>query len=173
MGKDEKAIDNIEDLPGVGPATADKLRESGFTDLMDIAVVSPQELASIAEIGLPTATRIIQEAGKKVQKDEFRTGNELYEKRQQVGKLSSGSKTFDELLGGGFESQAIIELFGEFGSGKTQVAHQLCVIVQLSKEKGGLDGHAFYIDTENTFRPERIKQMAEGYELDPEDASED
>ena len=169
MGKDEKSVDNIEDLPGVGPATADKLRESGFTDLMDIAVVSPQELASIAEIGLPTATRIIQEAGKKVQKDEFRTGNELYEKRQQVGKISSGSKTFDELLGGGFESQAIIELFGEYGSGKTQIAHQLCVMVQLSKEKGGLDGHAFYIDTENTFRPERIKQMAEGYELDPED----
>ena len=169
MGKDEKTIDNIEDLPGVGPATADKLRESGFTDLMDIAVVSPQELASIAEIGLPTATRIIQEAGKKVQKDEFRTGNELYEKRQQVGKISSGSKTFDELLGGGFESQAIVELFGEYGSGKTQIAHQLCVIVQLPKEKGGLDGHAFYIDTENTFRPERIKQMAEGYELDPED----
>ena len=169
MGKDEKTIDNIEDLPGVGPATADKLRESGFTDLMDIAVVSPQELASIAEIGLPTATRIIQEAGKKVQKDEFRTGNELYEKRQQVGKISSGSKTFDELLGGGFESQAIVELFGEYGSGKTQIAHQLCVIVQLPKEKGGLDGHAFYIDTENTFRPERIKQMAESYELDPED----
>jgi DNA repair protein RadA len=169
MGKDEKTIDSIEDLPGVGPATADKLRESGFTDLMDIAVVSPQELASIAEIGLPTATRIIQEAGKKVQKDEFKTGNELFEKRQQVGKISSGSKTFDELLGGGFESQAIIELFGEFGSGKTQIAHQLCIIVQLPKEKGGLEGHAFYIDTENTFRPERIKQMAEGYELDPED----
>lgn len=169
MVKDEKHIDTIEELPGVGPATADKLRESGFIDLMDIAVVSPQELASIAEIGLATATRIIQEAGKKVQKDEFKTGNELFEKRQQIGKLSTGSKTFDELLGGGFESQAIIELFGEFGSGKTQIAHQLCVIVQLPKEKGGLEGHAFYIDTENTFRPERIKQMAEGYDLSPEE----
>jgi DNA repair protein RadA len=169
MGKEEKQIDAIEDLPGVGPATADKLRESGFTELMDIAVVSPQELATIAEIGIPTATRIIQEAGKQVQKDEFKTGNELFEKRQQIGKISTGSKTFDELVGGGFESQAIIELFGEFGSGKTQIAHQLCVIVQLPKEKGGLEGHAFYIDTENTFRPERIKQMAEGYELDPEE----
>jgi DNA repair protein RadA len=131
--------------------------------------VSPQELASIAEIGLPTATKIIQEAGKKVQKDEFKTGNELFEKRQQIGKISTGSKTFDELMGGGFESQSIIELFGEFGSGKTQIAHQLCIIVQLPKEKGGLEGHAFYIDTENTFRPERIKQMAEGYELDPDE----
>ena len=169
MGKDEKRIDSIDDLPGVGPATADKLRESGFTELMDIAVVSPQELASIAEIGIPTATKIIQEAGRQVQKDEFKTGNELFEKRQQVGKISTGSKTFDELVGGGFESQAIIELFGEFGSGKTQIAHQLCIIVQLPKEKGGLEGHAFYIDTENTFRPERIKQMAEGYGLDPEE----
>jgi DNA repair protein RadA len=167
MGKDEKRINSIDDLPGVGQATADKLRESGFTELMDIAVVSPQELATIADIGLPTASRIIQEAGKQVQKDEFKTGNELFEKRQQIGKISTGSKTFDELVGGGFESQAIIELFGEFGSGKTQIAHQLCVIVQLPKEKGGLEGHAFYIDTENTFRPERIKQMAEGYELDP------
>jgi DNA repair protein RadA len=169
MGKEEKQINTIDDLPGVGPATADKLRESGFTELMDIAVVSPQELATIAEIGIPTAAKIIQEAGKQVQKDEFRTGNELFEKRQQIGKISTGSKTFDELVGGGFESQAIIELFGEFGSGKTQNAHQLCVIVQLPKEKGGLEGHAFYIDTENTFRPERIKQMAEGYELDPEE----
>jgi DNA repair protein RadA len=131
--------------------------------------VSPQELASIAEIGLPTASKIIQEAGKKVQKDEFKTGNELFEKRQQIGKISTGSKTFDELMGGGFESQSIIELFGEFGSGKTQIAHQLCIIVQLPKEKGGLEGHALYIDTENTFRPERIKQMAEGYELDPDE----
>ncbi|MDH7507506.1 MAG: DNA repair and recombination protein RadA [Candidatus Thermoplasmatota archaeon] len=169
MSKVENSIDSIEEIPGVGPATADKLRESGFNDLMDIAVVSPQELASIAEIGLATATRIIQEAGKKVQKDEFKTGNELFEKRQQIGKISTGSKTFDELMGGGFESQAIIELFGEFGSGKTQIAHQLCVTVQLPKEKGGLEGHAFYIDTENTFRPERIKQMAEGYDLDPQE----
>jgi DNA repair protein RadA len=169
MGKEEKVINNIEDLPGVGPATADKLRESGFTELMDIAVVSPQELATIAEIGIPTATKIIQEAGKQVNKDEFRTGNELFEKRQQIGKITTCSKTFDELLGGGLESQAIIELFGEFGSGKTQIAHQLCITVQLPKEQGGLEGHAFYIDTENTFRPERIKQMAEGLNLDPDE----
>ena len=73
------------------------------------------------------------------------------------------------MLGGGFESQSIVELFGEFGSGKTQIAHQLCVMVQLPKEKGGVEGDAFYIDTENTFRPERIVQMAEGFELDPDE----
>jgi DNA repair protein RadA len=167
MGKD--ISDDIGKLPGVGPATAEKLIESGFTDLMDIAVASPQELVDLAELGLSTASKIINEARKMVNKDDFKTGKELLEKRQEVGRISSGSKVFDELMGGGFESQSIIELFGEFGSGKTQVAHQLCVIVQLSKNQGGLDSHAFYIDTENTFRPERIAQMAEGYDLDTEE----
>jgi len=158
----------IDDLPGVGPATADKLRESGFSELMDIAVASPQELTDLADLGLSTASKIIIEARKKVNKDDFKTGKELFEKRQEIGRISTGSNTFNELLGGGFESQSIIELFGEYGSGKTQVAHQLCVIVQLPKEQGGLESGAFYIDTENTFRPERIIQMAEAFELDPE-----
>jgi DNA repair protein RadA len=167
MGKD--ISDDIGKLPGVGPATAEKLIESGFTDLMDIAVASPQELVDLAELGLSTASKIINEARKMVNKDDFKTGKELLEKRLEIGRISCGSKVFDELMGGGFESQSIIELFGEFGSGKTQVAHQLCVIVQLSKNQGGLDSHAFYIDTENTFRPERIAQMAEGYDLDTEE----
>jgi DNA repair protein RadA len=161
--------DEIDNLPGVGPATAEKLRESGLTELMDIAVISPQELTDLADLGLNTASKIIQEARKMVKKDDFTTGKELFEKRQDIGRISSGSKTFNELLGGGFESQSIIELFGEFGSGKTQIAHQLCVIVQLPEEQGGFGGHAFYIDTENTFRPERIIQMSEALELDPDE----
>ncbi len=167
MEKD--STDEIDNLPGVGPATAEKLKESGLTELMDIAVISPQELTDLADLGLNTASKIIQEARKMVKKDDFRTGKELFEKRQDIGRISSGSKTLNELLGGGFESQSIIELFGEFGSGKTQIAHQLCVIVQLSKEQGGLEGHAFYIDTENTFRPERIIQMAEAFDLNSDE----
>ncbi|HID25482.1 MAG TPA: DNA repair and recombination protein RadA, partial [Thermoplasmata archaeon] len=96
----------------------------------------------------------------------FETGDIIFERRLKLGHITTGSKSLDELLGGGFETQSITELFGEFGSGKTQIAHQLCVNVQLPTEKGGLDGDAFYIDTENTFRPERIKQMAEALGLD-------
>jgi DNA repair protein RadA len=167
MEKDNN-VDEIANLPGVGPATAEKLREAGYLDLMDLAVESPQELVSVAELGLATANKIIQEARKIANRDNFKTGKELIEKRLEVGRLTSGSKTLDELLGGGFETQAIIELFGEFGSAKTQIAHQLCVTVQLPKDQGGLDGHAFFIDTENTFRPERIVQMAEACDLDSE-----
>ena len=160
--------DMIDKLSGVGPATAEKLKDAGYLDIMSIAVASPSELADAAEIGETAASKIIIDARKHASIGDFETGAKLFEKRQQVGHLTSGSKLLDELLGGGFESQAIIELFGEFGSGKTQIAHQLCVIVQLPKEKGGMNGEAFYIDTENTFRPERIVQMAEAYELDPD-----
>ncbi len=168
MEKDTSTNDEIDKLPGIGPATAEKLRDAGYIDPMDLAVESPHELVNVADLGLATASKIIQEARKAVKKDNFKTGKELLEKRSEVGRLTTGSKILDELLGGGFETQAIIELFGEFGSAKTQIAHQLCVTVQLPKDQGGLKGHAFFIDTENTFRPERIVQMAEALELKPD-----
>ena len=169
MGKDKTDNEKISELPGVGPATAEKLQEAGYIDIMNIAVASPKELGDAAEIGEPTAAKIINSARKTADIGGFETGAVLLEKRAQVGRLTTGSKLLDELLGGGFETQAIIELFGEFGSSKTQIAHQLCVTVQLPKEQGGLDSHAFFIDTENTFRPERIIQMAEAYGLDPDE----
>jgi len=166
--KKDNDIELINKIPGVGPATADKLVESGYLDVMSIAVASPSELADATEVGEATASKIILNARKQADVGKFQTGSDILKKRSKIGHLTSSSKTLDELLGGGFESQAIIELFGEFGSGKTQIAHQLCVDVQLPKDKGGMNTHAFYIDTENTFRPERIVQMAEAYELDPD-----
>ena len=170
MSKDKN--DMIDNLPGVGPATAEKLRDAGYTDIMSIAVASPKELSDAAEIGDGTAAKIIQKARKEADVGKFETGNALLEKRAKVGQLTSGSKTFDELLGGGFETQSITELYGEYGSSKTQIAHQLCVSVQLPLDQGGLNSDAFFIDTENTFRPERIIQMATAFELDPDEVLE-
>jgi len=96
----------------------------------------------------------------------FETADTILEKRQTINKIKTGSDTFDEVMGGGFETGAITECFGEFGSGKTQVAHQLAVNVQIPKDRGGNEGKVIYIDTENTFRPERIEQMAEKAGLD-------
>ncbi|MCK4415858.1 MAG: DNA repair and recombination protein RadA [Thermoplasmatales archaeon] len=165
MGKDK-----IDDLPGVGPAIAEKLTDSGYIDMMSIAVSSPKELSDIADIGETTAAKIIQAARRSADVGSFETGVALLERRSKVGCITTGSKSFDELMGGkGFESQAITEFFGEFGSGKTQIVHQMCVNAQLPEEKGGLSSHVFYIDTENTFRPDRIKQMTEAYDLDTDE----
>jgi DNA repair protein RadA len=98
------------------------------------------------------------------------TGAELLEKRQTVGKLTSCSSELDALLGGGVETQLITEFYGQYGSGKTQIIHQLAVTVQLPEEQGGLNGEAAIIDTENTFRPERIISMAKALDLDPDEA---
>jgi DNA repair protein RadA len=160
----------VEDLPGVGPATAEKLREAGFEELLAIAVMSPTELAEQAELGEAVSAKIIAGAKKMANIGGFISGNALLERRRQVQKLTSGTISIDELLGGGFETQAIIEVYGEFGSGKTQIGHQLAVNAIRSIENGGLNGEVFYIDTEDTFRPERIAQMAEAVGIDPGDA---
>jgi len=152
----------LEDLPGVGPATAEKLREAGFNSIETIAVASPGELVAAAEVGEATASKIIAAAREAADIGGFETGDQILERRKHVGKITTSSKSFDELLGGGMETQSIVELYGEFGSGKTQVAHQLAVNVQLPLDMGGLNGSAIIIDTENTFRPERISQMVKG-----------
>ena len=158
----------LEDLPGVGPATAEKLREAGFNSVEAIAVASPGELVAAAEVGEATAAKIIAGAREAADVGGFETGDQILERRKQVGKITTSSKNFNELLGGGMETQAIVELYGEFGSGKTQVAHQLAINVQLPREMGGLNGSAIIIDTENTFRPERIAQMVKGLPPAPE-----
>lgn len=158
----QMAIKLLEDLPGVGPATAEKLREAGFNSIEAVAVASPGELVSAAEVGESTAAKIIAGAREAADIGGFETGDQILERRKHVGKVNTGSKSFNDLLGGGMETQSIVELYGEFGSGKTQVAHQMAVNIQLPIEMGGLNGSAIIIDTENTFRPERIEQMVRG-----------
>jgi len=157
---------SLEDIPGVGEKIAEKLREVGYTDPMAIAVASPGELAAIAEIGEGQAAKIIN-AVREMLEIGYETGDKILERRLKVARITTGSKNLDNLLGGGVETQAITESYGQFGSGKTQLAFQLAVNVQLPPEKGGLGGNVLYIDTENTFRPERIAQMAKALDLDP------
>lgn len=158
-------LKELEDLPGVGEKTAEKLDEAGYGDLMSLATASASEIATVTEVGEGTAAKIISEARKALNIG-FDNGLVALEKRKSVGKITTGSKSLDALLGGGVETQAITECYGAFGSSKTQLAHQLAVNVQLPKEKGGLGGRVVFIDTENTFRPERIQQMSEHLGLD-------
>jgi DNA repair protein RadA len=155
----------IADLPGVGEKIAQKMKDSGYIDMMSIAAASAAQLSQTAEIGEATAGKIIN-AAREVLDIGFDTAQEVLEKREAIGRISTGSKTLDELLGGGVETVAVTEFHGAFGSSKTQVGHQIAVNVQLPRDQGGLGGGCIYIDTESTFRPERIKQMASAMNLD-------
>lgn len=158
----------IEDLPGVGPTTADKLREAGYCTIEGIATASRSDLVEAAEIGESTAKKMIKAAREMADIGGFKTGTAVLEDRKEVRKLKTLVEEFDDLLGGGLETKSISEVYGEFGSGKSQISHQMAVNVQLPEDVGGLGGSCLYIDTENTFRPERIEQMVNGLELDIE-----
>ncbi len=159
----------IEDLPGVGTATADKLSEAGFKTIESIAVAAVGELMDATGMGESICKKLIKAAGDMTEMG-FETANQLLEKRASIRKITTGSKTLDELLGGGVETRSISEFYGRFGSGKTQIALQLCVNAQFPIEQGGMGGGALYIDSEGSFRPERVRQMAEAAGLDPEEA---
>ncbi len=161
--------DELRKIPGVGDKTLQKMRESGYDNLMSIAAALNADLVEASGLGEETAAKIINAARSKL-KMGFEPASEVLKKRQSIAKITTGSKTLDDLLGGGVETQAILEAYGAFGSGKSQIAHQLAVNVQLPKEKGGVEGKAVFIDTEQTFRPERIVDMAKALEMDPQEA---
>lgn len=162
VGEKEKVEVQIDELPGVGSVTAEKLISGGLDNLMAIAVSSPKTLVDVAGVTESTARKIISAARSSLNMG-FQSGEELLKKREKVIKITTGSKNFDKLMGGGFETGAITEVFGEFGSGKSQIAHMLCVNIQVMDK----NNVAVFIDTENTFRPERIKELAEAKGLDP------
>lgn len=156
----------IEDLPGVGPATSQKLRDLGYHTVESLAMATARELEPVG-VSEKKAFQIIDAARSAIGIN-FVRANELYKMRQSVQRLSTGSKAVDKMVDGGLETQTITEFYGEYGSGKSQFCHQLCVNVQLPPERGGLNGGALYVDTENTFRLERIIQMSKHLGLDPE-----
>ena len=162
----KKKYEFIEDLPGVGPATAQKLRDLGYHTVESLAMATARELEPVG-VGEKKAFSIIEAARSSIGIN-FIRADELLKMRQNVLRLSTGSKAIDKIVDGGLETQTITEFYGEYGSGKSQICHQLCVNVQLPPERGGLNGAALYVDTENTFRLERIVQMAKHAGLDPE-----
>ncbi len=142
-------------LPGVGAATAEKLAMSGFDTTLSIAVATPGEIVEASGLTELAARKVIHAAREKMEMG-FESADEVLKRRENITKIKTGSSALDGLLGGGFETGAITECFGAYGAGKSQLAHTLCVNLQRINP----DNVAVFIDTESTFRPERIKQMA-------------
>jgi DNA repair protein RadA len=164
----------IQDIQGIGPTTAKKLKEAGIVSVMDLAVTSADELAVDINASKESAATFIMAAQKLLRdshiiEKEFVTADLALEKRKSMLRCSTGSKALDELLLGGIETQAVTEFYGEFGSGKSQICHTLCATARQPIESGGMDSGVIYIDTEGTFRPERLEQIARARGLDHRD----
>ncbi|MEX0920521.1 MAG: DNA repair and recombination protein RadA [Candidatus Pacearchaeota archaeon] len=158
----------LTDLPGIGPAVSNKLENAGINDLMGLAVSTPSAISDASGVSVAVARKAI-EAARNMLDLGFVEGSEYAKKRENVNHITTGSKNFNDLLGGhGLESRAITECYGAYGSGKTQLGLTLAVNVQLPPEKGGASGKCVFIDTEGTFRPARIKQIAESHGANPD-----
>ncbi|MBN1170067.1 DNA repair and recombination protein RadA [Candidatus Micrarchaeota archaeon] len=155
----KKYYRDLEDLPGVGEVTAEKLRASGYGEFSALAAANPHEVAEAAGMGVESAKKAIA-AAKTMVEIGFESADEVMERRKNICRITTGSQALNELLGGGVETMAITEMYGRFSSGKSQLGFQLAVNVQRPTEEGGLGGGVLFIDSEATFRPERIVQLA-------------
>ncbi len=167
LQEEEETELDWEDLKGVGRVTAGRLRDAGFYSVEELAITPLQELMDKAGLDKRSAEKLAEAARQRMNMS-FISARDLWEKRKGMMRCSTGSQELDDLLAGGIETQAMTELVGQYGAGKTQICLKLCVMAQLPPEKGGLGGNALFFDTEGTFSAQRIHQIAEAMELDPE-----
>jgi len=163
----EDSVDlDVDQLPGIGETYAKRLHDSGVFTIIDLSSTTPREVMDITSVDEEVATNIVNKAKEiMVKKDviakSIMTATELMAWRQrEIAKIPTGSSKLDELLGGGIETESITEFYGLYGSGKTQICFSLATRIQLPIDQGGLNATVLWIDTENTFRPERIVQIA-------------
>lgn len=167
----EVGLDNIK---GIGPKITQKLIDGGIDSVLGLAVALPKEIEEILGGKEESASKLIMSARQQLESQgllgkEFVLASEVLQKRKNMKRITTGSNKLDDLLLGGIETQSITEFFGDFGSGKTQICHTLCVTCQLPLGQGGLEGVTIYVDTEGTFRPERLVQIAESKGLDADE----
>lgn len=168
------ALDAIEEI---GPSTKSRLEEAGFKSIKDLVVRGPVDIAETTGIEMDKSVDLCNKARVRLEElgiidKSFITATKLYDKRKKEERISTGSKNLDDLFEGGIEMRAVTEVYGEYGTGKTQICHTLSLLVQQTKSKNGRVNKALYVDTENTFRPERIVSIALSRNLDPDKALE-
>lgn len=161
----------ITKLKGIGSAIAVKLAKDGITTVEQLLVIPPPKVADMLGCDNDTAISYFKKAREFYNKDKklFKSGREAKIADVNIEKISTGTTALDKLFTGGVECGATTEIYGEFGCGKTQFCHTMCVRVQLPKEQGGLGGKAIWLDTEGTFEPTRIESISTALELNPDD----
>lgn len=160
-------IQKLETM-GISAQDVKKLQTAGLFTVEGVAYATRKQLMAIKGISEAKADKILGEAAKLVPMG-FTTATEYHRARMDIVHVSTGSSELDKLLEGGLETGSITEIFGEFRTGKTQLCHTLCVTCQLPLDMGGAEGKAMYIDTEGTFRSERLASIAERFGMDAED----
>jgi len=165
----------LSELPGVGPVTEKKFNDVGIFTAEQIINYSPADVADITGMKSISVRNLFVMVRDELIKigtitETFRKGSKVLDDRKDLEYIKIGISSLDKLFGNGIETKATTEIYGEFGSGKTQFCHTMAVRAQFPKELGGLGGKVLWIDSENTFRPDRIVTIAKSMGLDPDKA---
>ncbi|XP_065371409.1 DNA repair protein RAD51 homolog 1 [Calliphora vicina] len=156
------------EVNGITSNDIQRLKAAGYHTVESVAFSPKKELLNIKGFSDNKVDKLLAHASSLVPMG-FTTALFFYQKRSEIIMLTTGSKELDKLLGGGIETGSITELFGEFRSGKTQLCHTLAVTCQLPISQNGGEGKCLYIDSEGTFRPERLVAIADRYKLVKDD----
>lgn len=156
---------------GINVSDITKLKSAGIFSIQSVLSTTKRNLVKIKGLSEAKVDKIKESAGKIISIGFIPASIQL-QVRANVYAITTGSKNLDTMLGGGIMTMSLTEVFGEFRCGKTQLSHTLCITTQLPVEQGGCAKKVAYIDTEGTFRPERIKEIAYRFDLDPEVALE-
>ncbi|KAK7205137.1 Rad51-domain-containing protein [Myxozyma melibiosi] len=157
-------VDELQAL-GINAADIQKLRAAGIHAISTVLSTTRRNLLKVKGLSEVKVEKIKEAAGKLINVG-FISASDQAQNRTRVVSISTGSKALDAVLGGGIKTMSITEVFGEYRCGKTQLAHTFCVTAQLPKDMGGAEGKVAYIDTEGTFRPERLRDIAERFGVD-------
>lgn len=166
--KEDNVSLELDELPGIGPAIKTILEANGIHIIPDLAMSNATHLherLAPSNKSLDFCTNLIVIADEYLRKtgklnNTFTSAKTLWNNEKTRKRFSTGSEGYDNFLGGGFESKAITELYGEYGVGKTQTCYTVATIA------AGQGRKVVYVDTENTFSPERISAIAELRGLD-------
>ncbi|MEW5299067.1 MAG: hypothetical protein WDW36_002116 [Sanguina aurantia] len=146
-----------------------KAKECGFHTVSSLFMVRKSVLYGVKGLSENKADKMIEAAKKMFAGANWMTGTAAAVQRERsIARITTGATEVDLMLGGGFETKSLSEMYGEYRTGKTQLIHMLCVTTQMPVNQGGAAGKVAFIDTEGTFRPERIRQIAERYNLEPD-----
>ena len=151
---------------GVHENDIKKLQDAGICTVRGLGGASRKFLTQIKGLSEPKVEKL-KAIAKGIESDSFQSASSIAGKRKHLVRISTGCSKLDDLLQGGIESGSVTEVYGEYRTGKTQLMHTCAVMAQLPVEQGGGGGKVMYIDTEGTFRPERIAEIANARGTDP------
>ncbi|MCS7097327.1 MAG: DNA repair and recombination protein RadA [Candidatus Methanomethylicia archaeon] len=157
-------LKNLEDIPGIGSSTAEKLRKAGIYSPKQLSLYSIDELITLLDLSdYSRLNKALIHVRSVFNRSRVINGLEFSSIRKNLPKISTKVDSIDKLLRGGIEPKCIYEFVGEYGSGKSQLCFQISVTTQLTRNNGGIGGSVFYIDCEGTFSDSKICKIAERF----------